>query len=264
MENLLLKDSPYWTFYAAHSDGLIIRHTNVDARITQLNYHSLYDLTAFNTDGFDVTGQNVYIHDCDIWCQDDCVTIKDGSRDMLIERITCSGLGLVIGSIGSSTVHNITFRDSYMYRTVKGIYMKTRWTDEGPVGPSASISKILYHNITMVRPQQYAIWIGPAQQTGQPCDLLWTIAPIAKCIITAHQTWSDIVLRDIRIIDPDGSAGVLLGNSTNPMTGVVFDNVVVENPGKAPWGSDMYYCEGINGIAMGSTSPVPPCFETAP
>jgi hypothetical protein len=39
---------------------------------------------------------------------------------MLFERINASGLGLVIGSIGGSRVHNITFRDSYMYRTFKG------------------------------------------------------------------------------------------------------------------------------------------------
>ena len=75
------------------------------------------------------------------------------------QRITASGLGLVVGSIGSSVVHNITFRDAYMYKvciaavqelwhlftsysiiartntfflfqqTVKGIYMKTRWND---------------------------------------------------------------------------------------------------------------------------------------
>ena len=69
VERLLLKDSPYWTFYAEDSDGLIIRHTDVDARWTNINYHTLIDLQAFNTDGFDVTGNNVHIHDCNIWNQ---------------------------------------------------------------------------------------------------------------------------------------------------------------------------------------------------
>ena len=27
------------------------------------------DMTAFNTDGFDVSGKNVWIHDCQIWNQ---------------------------------------------------------------------------------------------------------------------------------------------------------------------------------------------------
>lgn len=167
MENLLLKDSPYWTFYAEDSDGLLIRHTDVVARWTNIDKHTLIDLQAFNTDGFDVTGKNVYIHDCYIWNQDDCISVKDGSENMLFERITCSGLGLVVGSIGSSLVRNITFRDSYMPNTFKGIYMKTRWSDSAPVGDAASIQDVLYENITIDNPEQYGIWIGPAQQTGK-------------------------------------------------------------------------------------------------
>jgi polygalacturonase len=75
---------------------------------------------AYNTDGFDVTGTNVHIHDCYIWNQDDCISVKDDSNNMLFERITCSGMGLVIGSIGSSIVNNITFRDCYLPSTIKG------------------------------------------------------------------------------------------------------------------------------------------------
>ncbi len=46
------------------------------------------------------------------------------------------------------------------YISPLGIYMKTRWNDSAPVGSYASISDILYQNITMESPQQYAIWIG--------------------------------------------------------------------------------------------------------
>jgi hypothetical protein len=41
---------------------------------------------------------------------DDSFCVKDGSSNMLFERLTSSGLGLTIGSIGGSTVRNITFR----------------------------------------------------------------------------------------------------------------------------------------------------------
>jgi len=128
--------------------------------------------------------------------------VKDDSADMLFERISCSGLGLVIGSIGSSVVNNITFRDSVMPHTFKGIYMKTRWSDKGPVGLNASITNILYENITMDSPEQYAIWIGPAQQTGQPCSLLWPIVDGAECIMSGYQTWANITLRNILINNP--------------------------------------------------------------
>ncbi|RYH29912.1 hypothetical protein EON65_06860 [archaeon] len=261
VENLLFKNSPYWTFWSEESDGLLIRHSDVDARWTNADKHTMIDLQAFNTDGFDVTGKNVHIHDCNIWNQDDCIAVKDGSANMLFERISCSGLGLVIGSIGKSKVQNITFRDSVMPRTFKGIYMKTRWYDEAPAGDSASISNILYQNITMDRPQQFAIWIGPAQQTGQPCSLLWPIVDQATCSMSGTQTWENIVLKDIFINAPEHSPGVLFGNATNPMRNVIFDNVVVTNAGDKPWGDDFYFCDGIHGVARGGTSPVPPCFK---
>lgn len=260
IEHMLFKDSPYWTFYAEDCDGMLIRYSDVSARWTDKDEHTLLDLQAFNTDGFDVTGKNVHIHDCNIWNQDDCIAVKDGSAHMLFERISCSGLGLVIGSIGNSKVENITFRDSVMPRTFKGIYLKTRWYDAGPVGDSASITNILYQNITMDRPQQYPIWIGPAQQTGQPCDLRWPQGPNAECRMSGYQTWKNIVLRDIFINNPDNSPGLLMGNSSNPMQNVIFDNVVVTSPGQKPFGPN-YYCDGILGTSMGTTSPQPSCFQ---
>ena len=139
--------------------------------------------------------------------------------------------------------------------------MKTRWRDNAPPGPSASISDILYENITMYNPEQYAIWIGPAQQDGQPCSLLWNLIDKAECLMSGFQTWSNIVLKDITIYNSRNSPGVLLGNSSNPMQGVVFENVVVINPGSNPWGNDFYQpCTGIHGIAKGTTYPIPPCF----
>ena len=46
------------------------------ARRTNEDHHGIIDLTAFNTDGFDVTGKNVWIHDCTVWAQDDCIAVK--------------------------------------------------------------------------------------------------------------------------------------------------------------------------------------------
>jgi polygalacturonase len=97
VENLLFKDSPYWTFWAERCDGgldtvllftnwiscrctgLVVRYSDVDVRWDRQDKHSLVDLQAFNTDGFDVTGKNVYMHDLNIWNDDDCIAVKDGS-----------------------------------------------------------------------------------------------------------------------------------------------------------------------------------------
>jgi polygalacturonase len=106
IEHILFKDSAYWTTLFNNVDGLVIRHSEVSARRPWDNHdgqHNLYDLSALNTDGFDVTGRNVHIHDCKIWNQDDCIAVKDNykggvSENMLFERIEASGMGLVIGS----------------------------------------------------------------------------------------------------------------------------------------------------------------------
>jgi polygalacturonase len=56
VENLLFLDSPYWTFWVHDVDGLEVRFSEISARRTDADYHDIIDITAFNTDGFDVTG----------------------------------------------------------------------------------------------------------------------------------------------------------------------------------------------------------------
>eukprot|EP01047_Picozoa_sp_COSAG01_P064439 COSAG01_NODE_8526_length_2752_cov_29.698455_2_plen_476_part_00 len=113
------------------------QQVHINNRRTNADGHGVIDETAFNTDGFDVSGDNVWIHDCSIWNQDDCIAVKDGSNDMLFERIEASGIGLTIGSIGGSRNNNITFRDCHMHETGKGIYMKFR-------GDGGVVSNVTY------------------------------------------------------------------------------------------------------------------------
>ena len=94
VENLFLKDAPHWTFETKNVDGLEIRYVEIEARRTDQgstvilkrshvlrmsaklwvylppqDNHNVIDMTAFNTDGFDVSGRNVWIHDCTVWNQ---------------------------------------------------------------------------------------------------------------------------------------------------------------------------------------------------
>ena len=43
---------------------------------------------------------------------------------------------------------------------------------------------------------------------------------------------------------------VIMGNSSNPIRGLVFDSVVVENPGSKPWGDDYYFCQNDGGVQV--------------
>jgi hypothetical protein len=261
VENLYLQNSPYWTFWAPNSNGLEVRNTDISARRDDKDQHGLIDMTAFNTDGFDVTGKNVWIHDCTVWNQDDTIAVKDGSENMLFERIQASGVGLTIGSIGSSTVRNITFRDCYMHHPAKGIYMKFR-------GGTGLIEDVTYENITIDEPHDSAIWIGPAQQSdsnelcaAHPCSICWPTVPTAKCGYPYGAIYRNITLRDIKVLSPKKPHSFVMANSSSPMQGVTFANVVVTGF-KTKKGESYYQqCTGVKGgVATGTTSPVPPCF----
>ena len=260
VERLYLHNSPYWTFYCVGCVGLEVRHSSIDARRTQKDAHGLIDLTAFNTDGFDVTGRNIWIHDCTVWNQDDCFDVKDGTENVLIENIEASGLGLTIGSISGSTVRNVTFRNARMHRTDKGIYMKFRG--------AGLVADVTYENIVIEEPTGYAIWVGPAQQSdsrqicaAHPCSLCWPELPGSQCAAPAGAQYVNITLRNISVLSPTRSPGVLLANESSPMRNVVFEDVVVTNPGSRPFGDAFYKCENVQGVATGTTHPVPPCFE---
>ncbi len=261
IERIFFKDPPYWTTSLHVSDGLEIADCKIEAWRVSHDTHTVVDLSAFNTDGFDVTGRNIHIHDCTVWNQDDSFCVKDGTQDVLIENINASGVGLTIGSIASN-VNNVTFRNAYMRHTYKGIYMKFRG--------NGVVSNVLYENIVMDEPEQYPIWIGPAQQSdssspcaAHPCSLCWPEIPGSECNAPAGGQYVNVTLRNITVNSPKGNPGVILANASAAMRNVVFDNVVVNHPSthKTKWGTN-YLCDGVaSGVATGTTSPVPPCFK---
>jgi len=274
VENLLFLNSPRFNFISSMLDGATIRFCEVSARRTSKDSHSDIDLTAFNTDGFDVAGRNIHVHDVTVWNQDDTVCIKADkhmiTENVLVERVHASGVGLSIGSISAHVVRNITFRDVVMHHTNKGVYMK--FNAKGANG--GSISDVLYENIVVEKPSSWPIWIGPAQQDikektgpynpchGDPCSLCWPQVPYSNCDSPAG-LFANITLRNVTIKKPALSPGVIFGNSTNPIRGLVFDGVrVIDPPSNGAWGKDYYYCKGVqSGIAKGDTWPVPPCFK---
>mmetsp|Transcript_2773 Transcript_2773/g.5697 ORF Transcript_2773/g.5697 Transcript_2773/m.5697 type:complete len:451 (-) Transcript_2773:29-1381(-) len=280
VERWHFRQSAYHTFHADDVARVEIRHCSVDNRVNDQDSHGPLNLGALNTDGFDVSGKDIYIHDCSVWNQDDCFTIVPSSsaginaqctENILIENVEASGLGLTVGSIRPTKDHacikNVTFRNAYMHHTFKGVYMKSAYSNDEP-GISAEITDILYENITMDKPEQVPIWIGPAQEgdSDNACSIAWPTIKRAKCPAPlTTMSWNNITLRNILIKGSKVSPGIIFGNEDSPMDGVVFDNVVfdpVEDLDDAkPWGDDYYYCKGVNGVAKGGTNPVPPCFE---
>ena len=269
-EHILLLNSPRFHFTSSGLQDATIRHSQVSARRTTKDSHGSIDLTAFNTDGFDVSGDNIHIYDCEVWNQDDTFCIKDSTTNVVVENVRASGVGLSIGSIGNKgPVRNITFRNIVMHHTDKGIYMKFRSSG----GRGGIIEDILYENIYIDQPESWPIWIGPAQQDikepgkaynpchGDPCSLCWPTLKSANCD-SPPGTFRNIMLRNITVNKPKTSAGVIFGNFTNPIQNLTFDGVRFIDPvDNGAWGKDHFYCKGVeNGVAIGDTFPVPPCF----
>lgn len=166
------------------------------------------------------------------------------------------------------------FRNITMPKTGKGVYIKSN-PSCGP-GKTAEITDIVYENITMYRPEWWAIWIGPQQQQepgsslGDRCALNYPIedhCPTQGCV-----TFSGITLKDIVVIEPWLAPGVILGNASNPIQGLVMDNVVFHFSEKSdkrtaltgadgvgfPLGKD-YQCNHTQLVVKGGTSPAPKC-----
>lgn len=135
LERIRFLNSPRFNFISSGLQNATIRFCEVSARRTDADSHSPIDLTAFNTDGFDISGRNIHIHDCSVWNQDDTFCVKaqhETTENVLIERVRASGVGLSIGSISTFAVRNVTFRDVTMHHTYKGIYMKFRSQGHDP------------------------------------------------------------------------------------------------------------------------------------
>lgn len=78
------------------------------------------------TDGIDISGDNIWVHDIEVSNGDECVTVKSPAKNFLIESIYCnlSG-GTAIGSLGLNTsVENIEYHRLYMNQA-DACYLKT-------------------------------------------------------------------------------------------------------------------------------------------
>eukprot|EP00978_Attheya_sp_CCMP212_P022378 scaffold66710_cov47-Attheya_sp.AAC.3 len=116
-----------------------------------------------NTDGIDVRGRNIWVHDCIVTNDDDSVAVKPtlNGRDtyylhdtfhvpctehVLLENLILTGFGASIGSVTPTFSHkcvdHITFRNITMPATGKGIYIKSN-ASPCAKGESAQLTNIL-------------------------------------------------------------------------------------------------------------------------
>ena len=153
IHDLTLKNSPCYHINADQTVGArmfnldIKVNTTAQLDIIKRNYlNGIIPMFPLNTDGIDPSGRNFHIFN--ITCQnyDDVVVPKPShmnpnnlancTENMLIENITVRlGVGLSVGSVPPNAqincLRNITFRNAYLEKPFKGIYVKTNPGNNG-------------------------------------------------------------------------------------------------------------------------------------
>mmetsp|Transcript_17279 Transcript_17279/g.29008 ORF Transcript_17279/g.29008 Transcript_17279/m.29008 type:complete len:323 (+) Transcript_17279:12-980(+) len=158
LEYVTLLNSPNWFVNLKDCADAVIHDITIftDSSITRIGDRDsvMYPL---NTDGIDISATNVTVYNCNITNYDDAIVPKPCRSTW--RYCQCSGnieaynnyikysVGLTIGSVPPhqdvNCVRNVTFRDTYMYRPLKAIYIKSNPGDEG----TGIVEDILYENI---------------------------------------------------------------------------------------------------------------------
>mmetsp|Transcript_14003 Transcript_14003/g.18190 ORF Transcript_14003/g.18190 Transcript_14003/m.18190 type:complete len:467 (+) Transcript_14003:93-1493(+) len=269
-EKMLKQNNLWYYFPDDHQQKLQqqLQHP-ASSSLSQENNGILDGIPVFpvNTDGIDVSGNNILIENITIQNFDDAVVIKPSdqnsywgpcSTNVLVKNVNVSySVGMSIGSISPSInvecISNIMFENINFIYPFKAIYIKTNPGNDG----TAIVNNITYENINVKGALWYAIWIGPQQETtgvGEAsCSFLYPLS--LNCPTQPLVTISNILLQNVNIDGGIFIPGVILGNETNPISNMVFNNV--QNTGKFII-SDDYACEEIMGQSINS-NPIP-CF----
>lgn len=76
VEDILLKNSAFWTFRMVRCDDVVINKVNVYAHVN------------WNNDGFDIESRNVIVSDCVINTDDDAICFKSEDPEFVVENVT--------------------------------------------------------------------------------------------------------------------------------------------------------------------------------
>jgi hypothetical protein len=133
------------------SRGIRVLDVNITAERKVLKKHETDPFRTPNTDGIEpMWTRDVTIRGCRIKNGDDCITVKSGSSDVLVEDLYCEhGDGLTIGSVWYDNVVNVTYRRVVMNNTHNGPMIKGR--SQG----NATVRDILFEDIRV-----YDVYLG--------------------------------------------------------------------------------------------------------
>lgn len=255
--NVTLKDSPSFHLQVRGSD-IEIAGVTVTAGEGCLGYAS-----APNTDGLNIGGQRIYIHDSHVTNGDDCIPTNIGwnnsdSDDILVERVVCecgTNGGVAIMANGAA-VRNVVYRDMVVRSTNQGAGCKISEAYENVTGEFVNIT---WSNITIEQPRHAAVYVNTFQEDAGPGQC----TPPSNASQRVHWlTGTNLSFVDIKATINSTNqvvAGCFACAPTRPCAGFVFNNVVVEDVALNPPQPPQYECSSMVDFSYDAATEPKPC-----
>ncbi|KAG8953052.1 hypothetical protein FRC04_002999 [Tulasnella sp. 424] len=154
--NLKILNSPVHVFSIGGDGPLTISSITIDDSAgDEPNAASGSDPAGHNTDGFDVSANNIIIKDSVIMNQDDCLAINKGSNITFQNNKCSGGHGISVGSISSDvTVSDVYIIGNTVTDSDNGLRIKTKSDATG-----ATVSGVYYTGNTLSTIHKYGVLI---------------------------------------------------------------------------------------------------------
>ena len=225
LAGITIKNSPMWTVHP-------ICCTNVT--IDGITIRNPWDSP--NTDGINPEScSTVHISNCTIDVGDDCLTLKSGTEDDLLQKqypcenivvTNCTMLnghgGVVIGSEMSGGVKNVTISNCVFNGTDRGIRVKTRRKRGG------CIEDVLINNIMMTNVFAPITVNGYYQCGGTDPDDMSLFSLEKLPVEDDTPVMKNIIISNVRATATTSTAGYIYGIPESPVEGLRISNYSVE------------------------------------
>lgn len=198
-----------------------------------------------NTDGLDISANNVYMYKDNISCGDDCVAMIGNYID--IESCTFgTGHGCSIGSNTTQGGNFITVNNCSFSGTISGMRFKSD-RDRG-----GTVQYVAYNNLTMTS-VQHPVWIDSYYVHGDPPN---PTTNATQTVTSTTPIWKHMKLQNWTVTGSTDD-GTLYGLPEEHISDITFNNVKLS----ATTGMRIYYADNIvftNGssVSVSSGNPV--------
>jgi polygalacturonase len=253
VENITFFNPGFWNLVPVRSQHILIQDVNVTARWPEGSKKPApadpYAATP-NTDGFEPMWSNhVTFRRCRVLNGDDCITIKSGSSNILVEDLYCEhGDGLTIGSIWYDDVTNVTYRRVVMNRTHNGPMIKGR--SQG----NATVSNITFENIELID-VRLALTVDCVYET------LGTVVPntgVQALGITFRNISGTVIQEKGLDHDPTmltDASGTFFAHDATRKIEVTLENIVLRKADRADKTPPAWLCNHSNITVRGVVEP---------